>query len=222
MCVERVRSRLLGAAVLILITTGVSAAQGQGCPRPLFGDLGTTATNLNRLCPALFSPNPRIHLGRSGCDRYYVGSSKLQLFNRTSDRQFCEPTLIPGSCYGHFQTKWRKWEDHCPSGDGACAAPDGAVNGEPVHVAPAPNLPAVSVPAVPTPSVPTPAVPGLTPPVNTADPVAPPKVPAVPKQVSATRPAGELLPPVAPSQSTPTGEPQRVIVPPLVEAPRIK
>jgi hypothetical protein len=39
-------------------------------------------------------------------------------------KQFCGPTIIPGSCHGHFQTQWRKWEDACPNGncDPAAAA----------------------------------------------------------------------------------------------------
>jgi hypothetical protein len=32
-------------------------------------------------------------------------------------KKFCGPTIIPGSCHGHFQTQWRKWEDACPNGN---------------------------------------------------------------------------------------------------------
>jgi len=44
-------------------------------------------------------------------------------------RRYCRPTIIPGTCYGHFQTKWRKWEDHCPQQGGAVGCDPYAVGG---------------------------------------------------------------------------------------------
>jgi hypothetical protein len=235
---KRLPALTLGGAVGLFGLSGAASAQVVGgC-----GPDGCAATNRGSYGPALFSPNPKTHLKPlNGCEPYCVGRSSYPLSDLKYIRQFCGPTLLPGSCYGHFQTKWRKWEDHCPGGDCASAAADpyavpGGVMLSPMPTAtPVQSMPAV--PATPIPEIPR-AAPTVTP--NTVDPVAPPKVPAIPKTISLTQPADLPTPPVptppvpvpslpaaptavnpaAQSGVVPAVEPQRVIVPPLSGDPR--
>jgi hypothetical protein len=108
-------------------------------------------TNSGTFGPALFGANPsgKLFTRRpvGGCEPYCAVNS-FPLSDWAYIRRFCGPQLIPGSCYGHYQTKWRKWEDHCPNGtgtDGACLpsgtpinAPYGMID-QPVVGAPQPG-----------------------------------------------------------------------------------
>jgi hypothetical protein len=84
-------------------------------------------TNSGTFGPALFGSNPsgKLFTRRpvGGCEPYCAVNS-FPLSDWAYIRRFCGPQLIPGSCYGHYQTKWRKWEDHCPGStcaDATCA-----------------------------------------------------------------------------------------------------
>jgi hypothetical protein len=97
--------------------------------------------------PALFGANPsgKIFSNRpmGGCEPYCAVNS-YPLSDWAYIRKFCGPQLIPGSCYGHFQTKWRKWEDHCPDGnggDGQCAPGGLPINEQPIVISPQPMIP---------------------------------------------------------------------------------
>jgi len=198
--------RLLAALVAGLSLHGMATAQyidgctGAACARANAGTFG----------PALFGANPsgKIFSNRKvgGCEPYCAVNS-YPLSDWAYIRKFCGPQLIPGSCYGHYQTKWRKWEDHCPNGgvagpDGVCvpeagvpiSAPYGPYNTPPMMVQP--NVPAqpMAIPLAPaapqgntlgepriieTPKVDVPKV----------DLPTTPAKPNVPKTISATVPA---------------------------------
>lgn len=218
------RGRLLAAA--FGLTAAVASAQGPIVYGPVVGcPLGNcAAANHGTYGPALFAVNPaKKHLGLPGPNEpECVGRSSYPLSDWHYIRQFCGPTLQPGTCYGHFQTKWRKWEDHCPN-PGGCAA--GADHSSPVLL-PIP----VSGPPIPV----QPPAEVLPPPkgdVPKVDPVAPPKVPLVPKETGLT-PAPLPVVPVPPV----TGEPRkissetaaptpmpppRLVVPPTPNEPRL-
>lgn len=184
------RGRLLAAAVALSGAT--AAAQEVGPPAVAYGPVvgcpfgNCAAANHGTYGPALFACNPKGHAklpgpNEPGC----VGRSSYPLSDWHYIRQFCGPTLIPGTCYGHFQTKWRRWEEHCT--DGSCAG------GPPVGV----TLPEVSIPVAPPQQPPTtPPVPGGPPMPDPSkggtpkvDPVAPPKVPLGPVEKGGLAPA---------------------------------
>ena len=95
-----------------------SAAQAQFLSGSCSGG-ACARSNSGTYGPALFGANPsgKIFSNRQmgGCEPYCANNS-YPLSDWAYIRKFCGPQLIPGSCYGHFQTKWRKWEDHCPGG----------------------------------------------------------------------------------------------------------
>ncbi len=103
----------------------------------LFGNCGNASAG--SYGPALFAPNRLTPHRPNGCEPY-CANNNFPLSDWNYIRKYCGPTLIPGSCYGHFQTKWRKWEDHCPGGSGApCAPGQGAeLLYNPIPTAPAP------------------------------------------------------------------------------------
>ena len=46
------------------------------------------------------------------CDGPKCGPGGLKpspTFESRYIKQFCYPTIVPGSCYGHFPTKWTPW-----------------------------------------------------------------------------------------------------------------
>ena len=94
-------------------------------------------------------------------------------------RRYCRPTIIPGTCYGHFQTTWRKWEDHCPQQAAGGVGCDPFAGGA---VYPAPAMPVFQVPpAYSAPSQPLPA--------PTRQPTTEPKKPEVaPKPMPVPKP----------------------------------
>ncbi len=56
-------------------------------------------------------------------------------------RQFCHPTICPGSCFGYFKTQWTPWGQACPNwcgDDSAGVVGYGVPAGQPVLP---PNLP---------------------------------------------------------------------------------
>jgi hypothetical protein len=197
------RRRLLAAA--FGLTAAVASAQeGPIVYGPVVGcPLGNcAAANHGTYGPALFAVNPaKKHFGLPGPNEpECVGRSSYPLSDWHYIRQFCGPTLQPGTCYGHFQTKWRKWEDHCPNPGGCATAAPGVT---------APPAVLVPQPTVPTPPPPLPQeTPKAEPPkgeVPKVDPVPPPKIPLVPKETGLT-PAPL---PVVPAPSA-TGEPRKI------------
>lgn len=201
------RGRLTAAA--FGLTAAVAAAQSPlaygpvaGCP---FGNCA--AANHGTYGPALFAANPNSkHFKLPGPDEPgCVGRSSYPLSDWHYIRQFCGPTLQPGTCYGHFQTKWRRWEETC-AGAGCPAGPD---RSSPVLL-PAPLV----SPPVP---VPTPVQPQfeVLPPPKEDKPKDPPKVPppAEPGKISTTEAAVPMAMPTERPVVPPTREP-RVVVPP--------
>lgn len=42
------------------------------------------------------------------------GLKQYPTFDSHYIKKFCAPTICPGSCFGHFQTKWTPWAYACP------------------------------------------------------------------------------------------------------------
>ncbi len=212
------RGRLLAAA--FGLTAAVASAQGPIVYGPVVGcPLGNcAAANHGTYGPALFAVNPaKKHFGLPGPNEpECVGRSSYPLSDWHYIRQFCGPTLQPGTCYGHFQTKWRKWEDICPN-------PGGCATAAPELMAP----PAVFVPPPAIPTLPTqpPLVPHETPKadppkggeVPKVDPITPPKIPLVPVPAGPGGPGKISAEATAP---TPMPAPP-LVVPPTPDAPRL-
>jgi hypothetical protein len=61
------------------------------------------------------------------CDGPKCGHGGLKpspTFDSKYIKQFCYPTIVPGSCYGHFPTKWTPWPCHpWPQGEFVAPAP---------------------------------------------------------------------------------------------------
>ncbi len=171
--------RLLAAGVFAVIGAGSALGQGcdtpSGCGRsPLFGT------------GALFAPNKDLSRRPNG-NQPLCATRTYPLSDWAYIRKYCGPTLNPGSCYGHYQTKWRKWEDVCPQGrEGGCAgttpgATSMSIMASPVQSAPSnssmiPMPMPIPVPATPIPA-PKEAIPKLEPaPVS----IAPAPLPNIP------------------------------------------
>lgn len=119
--------------------------------------LGSTGTGVG-----LFADNPRWWRKRQridGQNQPACAVNSYPLSDWAYIRRYCRPTILPGTCYGHFQTKWRRWEDHCPQQGGAVGcdpfAVGGAVYPTPAYPTAAPVLQAP--PAYTPPSQPLPA-----------------------------------------------------------------
>jgi hypothetical protein len=239
---KRFSIRAVSAAAVACLSAEVVSAEGlglvsYGVTSPgipcLFG--GCAATNQGSYGPAVFAPNKNLS-HRPNSEQPYCATKTYPISDWAYIRKYCGPTIIPGTCYGHFQTKWRKWEDHCPGDNGTAAAPviDGGIVIQPAPIAP---QPAVSEPQPAPKTMPqtNPSVPMPLPLTKPVEPVAPPKVSAIPKAIS-----GELNPPtpadplpqlVVPSpmeavaktvEASPISEPGRVVVPPLPDLPMRK
>lgn len=216
------RARVWAAGVAACAAAGVAPAQfaavGVASPGVPCVTGECAAANRGSYGPAFFAPN-RCHGRWLSSSQPACANNNFPLSDWAYIRKYCGPTLIPGTPYGHFQTKWRKWEDH--AGGCATGVPDGVVIGDPVVPPPAPPV-AESMPA---PNVPLTAPNPLpkTGDAKPADPAAPPKLPTIPKQVNAEVPAAPVqLPPLPqpmPTSDKPAPEPSRIIIPPLPELP---
>jgi hypothetical protein len=51
----------------------------------------------------------------SGSNCGHCGLIPTPIFDKLYIKKHCVPTICPGSCYGHFQTKWTPWPAACPS-----------------------------------------------------------------------------------------------------------
>lgn len=146
------------------VNAGVGCGGCEAPAGPVLGGvtgLGAAGTGIG-----LFAPNPPWWHKRhriDGQNQPACAVNSYPLSDWAYIRKYCGPTVIPGTCYGHFQTKWRKWEDHCPTGavgcDPASALP--SVQAVPLTVLPPtvqpPTAPSVILPPpVPLPPPPLP------------------------------------------------------------------
>ena len=122
--------RLLTAGAVAI--GGAASALAQGCDTPAgCGSAPLFGTG------ALFAPNK--HLGRSlNANQPLCATKTYPISDWAYIRKFCGPTLNPGTCYGYYPTKWRRWEEACPTGNG-CAA--GLSTAMPILVETAPIAP---------------------------------------------------------------------------------
>ena len=44
----------------------------------------------------------------------HCGLIPTPIFDKLFIKKHCVPTICPGSCFGHFQTKWTPWPAACP------------------------------------------------------------------------------------------------------------
>jgi len=235
------RGRLAVAAL------GLSAAvaSAQDPPTLVYGPVvgcpwgHCAAANHGTYGPALFASNPKGHSKLLGPDEpSCIGRSSYPLSDWHYIRQFCGPTLHPGTCYGYYPTKWRKWEETCPGG--VCGT---AAGGPDVLLAPAPIMaapPGPITPLTPSEQLPPPKEDKPKDPPKTdgpkVDPVTPPKVPLIPKDTGtlpSPLPTVPIVPvpmpnptepgkintteatmPVPPSTVVPPSPEPRVVVPP--------
>ena len=198
------RGRLV--AVAFGLSATVASAQGPFLFGPVAGcPLGNcAAANHGTYGPALFAANTKGHSKLPGPDEpSCIGRSSYPLSDWHYIRQFCGPTLHPGTCHGYYQTKWRKWEEACPGG--VC----GTAAGGPEVLAPAPLMvapPTSVIPATPSEQLPPPKQEKPKDPPKTdvpkVDPVTPPKVPLIPKD-SSTVPAPLPVVPLVPMPTEP-------------------
>lgn len=130
-------------AVGAVATAGAGGAFAQGCDTPggcghspLFGT------------GALFAPNkllaryPDANSPRCATKTYPISDWKYI-------SKYCGPTLNPGTSYGFSPTKWRRWDEACPTGIGYAAI---LPSTSPIIVETAPTTPM----PMPTPSTPLP------------------------------------------------------------------
>ncbi len=201
------RGRLLAAA--FGLTAAVAGAQAPYQYGPVAGCAvgNCAAANHGTYGPALFAVNPppnRFNKQAGPDEPECVGRSSHPLSDWMYIRQFCGPTLQPGTCHGYHATKWRKWED-------TCATPGGCATAAPAMLAPAPlmiSTPPAVAPAAPSEKLPPPKedkpktdLPKTD--VPKVDPVTPPKVPLIPKDsstVPAPLPTVPLLPMPLPTE----------------------
>ena len=122
--------RLLAAGAIAMAAAGT--AHAQGCAAP--GGCGSTPLSGAR---ALFAPIK--HFGRAP----------------NANPPLCGPSLNPGTCYGYYPTKWRRWEEACPQGGEAGGA--GTMSGASYGPPPVMHQLPLGVPLTPIPSpLPTP------------------------------------------------------------------
>ena len=122
MKLTRFRAALLGAIGSLGFSADVASAQdcGPGGCGPRIGGCtggGCIGDGIGLFRRDRFSLFPRRTPNEPAC-----ATRTFPLSDWAYIRRFCGPSIIPGSCYGHFQTKWRRWEDVCPN-TGAIAAP---------------------------------------------------------------------------------------------------
>lgn len=179
------------------ISAGVATAQvvGLGAPPAPTGNCGPNGCG-TQACPGCGKKGP------SPCStcglRMYPFSDKRYI------RQFCYPTINPGSCFGHYKTQWTPWGAACPGWGGGEALNYGPapVAGSSGILGAEPDPTKVNPPVEPKPM--TPMLPG-------PKPVTPEPKPVIPEPKT---------PPVKPLPEAPAPKP---IVPepkPVVPAPK--
>ncbi|OWK47521.1 hypothetical protein [Fimbriiglobus ruber] len=144
-------------------TAGHAAAQSCSTCGPRLGNSYRSASNCNFFGLRL---NPRFE------SRYI--------------RQFCQPTICPSSCFGHFRTQWTRWPQACPNWQDADTVGTDYTPPSPPQPATTPlqeprsldqSTPPAAKPKTDAPAAPAtpPTVPDITPP---AKPLGAPQAPA--------------------------------------------
>lgn len=171
-------------AVGAVATAGAGGALAQGCDTPggcghspLFGT------------GALFAPNK--HLAR------YPDANSPRCATKTypiSDwkyiSKYCGPTLNPGTCYGFSPTKWRRWDEACPTGIGCAGILPSA---SPIIVKTAPSAPMPMPAPIPPAKDPSPNVPQEAASISVA-PAPLPMIGAIPAEHGKLDGAAPMLP----------------------------
>ncbi len=179
--------RLLAAGVVAV--AGAASAHGQGCDSP--GGCGSPLFGTG----ALFAANKH-HARYPTANQPLCASRTYPISDWAYIRKYCGPTLNPGTCYGHYPTKWRRWEEACPqyaAGNSAAVytgATPGLMGIPPMAQPLTPEVPSTPVPA-PLPPVPSPLPPNKETapnPVPKTDPV--PKTNPIPKTESVPKTEG--------------------------------
>lgn len=208
------RGRLVAAA--FGLTAAVAGAQSPITYGPVAGcPLGNcAAANHGTYGPALFAVNPpqnRLNKLAGPDEPSCVGRSSYPLSDWHYIRQFCGPTLQPGTCHGYHQTKWRKWDDSCatPGGCNSAAVAPELMAPAPLMIAPPPVAPVQPSEKLPAPKEDKPKTDVPKTDVPKVDPVTPPKVPLIPKD-SSTLPAPLPVVPVLPAPMPKPSEPGKI------------
>lgn len=210
--------RLLAVSVL----AGVSAdgALAQVCDTP--GDCGNSPLFGTG---ALFAPNK--HLGRlPDANTPLCATKTYPISDWAFIRKYCGPTLNPGTCYGFYPTKWRRWEEACPKGAAGCGTNANANSvAEPMPmlhpVAPPQSTPIPAPMPIPPAKEPEPIPAPL--PIS-QNPIAPVPLPpiSVPMPIFSAMPAVSSVETVKPIPNDPTAPLKmlpNVVVPPVREYP---
>ena len=211
-------------ATVAVAVVGAAGALGQGCDTP--GGCGHSPLYGTG---ALFAPNKH-HARMPDANYPHCATKTYPISDWHYISKYCGPTLNPGSCYGHYQTKWRQWSDICPQGSLAYAPSPTAI-GQPVFqiITPEPTPAPMPLPA-PTPLPKPDPVPKTEPKLNlspestipTPMTIAPAPLPPM-ASISATIPAPggnveprkiAVEPGIAPLKTLPT-----VVVPPVRDLP---
>jgi len=112
------RFKMMIPAVVLLAGMGFtpSQAQAQDCGPAGCGPMVGGCTGLDCVGngTAFFSRDRRTFLRRPDGNQPACATRTYPLSDWAYIRKYCGPSLIPGTCYGHFQTKWRRWEEACP------------------------------------------------------------------------------------------------------------
>jgi hypothetical protein len=146
---------LIPVLTLMASVAGPSAAPAQdcgpaGCGPKVGGCLGNGCVG-NGI--GLFAPDRFTLFKRPDGNQPACATRTYPLSDWNYIRKYCGPTLIPGTCYGHFQTKWRSWGEACPqeAGEfGPAGMPGAVIHGPiPQGVVPGP----IMAPAMPTPEL---------------------------------------------------------------------
>lgn len=167
--------------------------------------------------------------GRKSCG--LCGLKQYPMSDKRYIRQFCGPTINPGSCFGHYKTQWTRWNDACPNWGGGDLYPTTVVHGavpQPAGPSPAPTTPIAPAPsssdASPKP-LPTPKSTDNLPPLKEPEKAKPPVAPTTaPLTVPPVAPPAPTVKPNEPSSRSTTPIPvpladPRLVVPAVPDAP---
>ena len=182
----------LGVAAVLACASG-AVAQTPGCAtcgtKPLAGAV----------------PNTIPHCSK------HTGLTQYPLSEKRYIKQFCNPTICPNSCFGHFKTQWTAWPQACPSWptDGVAPAnygPNYTQTAPPVDTERAPAADAKPAESKPVDAKPADPKPATAPKVEVPTPMDPPSKPLdlppskpLTPAAPATTPPGVKLPELPPA-----------------------
>jgi hypothetical protein len=86
----------LGAAAVVACANAAVAQHCSSC----------AAGAAKRLSPGVPNAIPK-------CNRH-DGLTQYPLDEKRYIKQFCNPTICPSACFGHFKTQWTAWPQACP------------------------------------------------------------------------------------------------------------